>query len=166
MVEFTDLECPFCRQFHVTAFQEIKKNYIDTGKVRFVTHDFPLGFHPNAKSAAVAARCGAEQDKFWELRDALSKNADKLSPQAVLGHAAGLGLEMKKFQACVDSKKFEGELQKDQDAATAAGVSGTPMFLIGKTNSSDEAWKITGAMPYAVFDARIKQLLEEPAAAR
>lgn len=160
MVEFTDLECPFCRQFHETAFQDIKKTYIDTGKLRFVTHDFPLGFHPNAKSAAVAARCGAEQGKFWELRGALSKNADKLSPQAVLGHAAGLGLDMVKFQACVDSNKFEAAIQKDIAAAAAAGVAGTPMFIIGKTNSTEEGWRISGAMPFAVFEERIKQLLE------
>lgn len=160
MVEFTDLECPFCRQFHLTAFQDIKKNYIDTGKVRFVTYDFPLGFHPNAKSSAVAARCGGEQGKFWELRDALSRNSDKLSPQSVLGHAAGLGLDMKKFQACVDSNKFEADLQKDIETAMAARVDGTPMFIIGRTNSTEDGWRISGAMPFAVFESRIKQLLE------
>ena len=161
MVEFTDLECSFCRQFHATAFPEIKKNYIDTGKLRFVTLDFPLGFHPNAKHAAVAARCGGEQGRFWELREVLTTNADKLSPSAIVGHAAGLGLDMEAFQSCLDSGRFEAALQKDLAAAAAAGVSGTPTFVIGRTGSAEPGWKITGAMPYAAFRERIERLLGE-----
>src|SRR6202008_5013870 len=68
LVEFTGLECPFCRSFHVGTFDKIKQTYIDTGKVRFVTFDFPLDIHANARPAAVAVRCAGEQGKFWEMR--------------------------------------------------------------------------------------------------
>ena len=59
LVEYTDLQCPFCQQFHNTAFAQIKANYIDTGKVRYVNRDFPLDFHENARRAATAGRCAA-----------------------------------------------------------------------------------------------------------
>ena len=68
MVEFTDLQCPFCRQFMLTSFDEIKKNWIDTGKLRYISRDFPLDFHAQAMPAARAARCAGEQGKFWEMR--------------------------------------------------------------------------------------------------
>src|SRR5277367_6195365 len=71
VVEFADYQCPFCRKFHSETFAEIKKNYIDTGKVRYVSRDLPLDFHPNAAPAAQAARCAGEQHKFWEMHDAI-----------------------------------------------------------------------------------------------
>ena len=64
IVEYTDYQCPFCQRFHVTVFAELKKAYIDTGKVRFFSKDMPLDFHPNAMRAAMAARCAGEQGKF------------------------------------------------------------------------------------------------------
>ncbi len=78
IVEFTDYQCPFCQRFHVTTFPDLKKNYIDTGKVRFYSRDLPLDFHANAMQAAEAARCAIEQGKFWELRDVMGANPDKL----------------------------------------------------------------------------------------
>ena len=62
MVEFTDLQCPFCRQYVLTSFDEIKKNWIDTGKLRYISRDFPLDFHAQAMPAARAARCAGEQE--------------------------------------------------------------------------------------------------------
>jgi len=161
MVEYTDLECPFCHQFHTTTFADIKKAYIDTGKVRFVSRDFPLGFHAHAKSAAIASRCAGEQGKYWEFRSVLASNADKLFPAAVLGYAGASGLDVKAFQACLAADKFAAALQKDLDEATAVGVSGTPTFVIGKTApGAMEGWKIVGALPFAAFEQKIRALLE------
>src|SRR5262249_24712376 len=67
LVEFTDYQCPFCKQFHDTTFQQLKTNYIDTGRLRFVHRDLPLDFHEHALKAAQAARCAGEQDKFWPM---------------------------------------------------------------------------------------------------
>lgn len=69
MIEFTDLECPFCRSFFTTTFPQIKRDYIDTGKVKFYFRHFPLDFHPLAKPFANAVECANEQGKFWELHD-------------------------------------------------------------------------------------------------
>src|SRR5262245_41431233 len=63
IVEFTDYQCPFCQRFHVTTFADLKKNYIDTGKVRFYSRDMPLDFHPNAMRAAQASRCAGDQNQ-------------------------------------------------------------------------------------------------------
>ena len=166
IVEYTDLECPFCHQFHTTTFAEIKKAYIDTGKVRFVSRDFPLGFHAHAKSAAIASRCAGEQGKYWEFRSVLASNADKLFPAAVLGYAGASGLNVKAFQSCLAADKFAAAMQKDLDEATAVGVSGTPTFVIGKTAPGTmDGSKIVGALPFAAFEQKIRALLEPAAPA-
>jgi protein-disulfide isomerase len=76
LVEFGDYQCPFCKRFHTDAYAELKKTYIDTGKVRFVSRDLPLDFHPFALKAAEAVRCAGDQDKYWELRNALYSDAN------------------------------------------------------------------------------------------
>jgi protein-disulfide isomerase len=160
MIEYTDLQCPFCQQFHNTAFDEIKKNYIDTGKVLYVSRDFPLDFHPWARPAAIAARCAGDQGKFWELRNTLQTNADKLSKEMIAQHAKDLNLDMKKFQACADSDFYTADINKQVAEGTAAGVSGTPSFIIGKVeNGQLDGVRLVGAMPYASFDAKIQELL-------
>ena len=93
MVEFTDLQCPFCRQFAITSFDEIKKNWIDTGKLRYISRDFPLDFHAQAMPAARAARCAGEQGKFWEMRLALVRNANLLTADYIKKTAADLKLD-------------------------------------------------------------------------
>jgi len=83
IVEFADYQCPFCRQFHSAAYERLKKNYIDTGKVRFISRDLPLEIHSNASAAAQASRCAGDQEKFWPMRDMLISHADKLDPEAI-----------------------------------------------------------------------------------
>ena len=160
MIEYTDLQCPFCQQFHNTAYEQIKKNYIDTGKVRFLSRDFPLDFHPWARPAAIAARCAGDQGKFWELRNALIANADKLSKEMISQHASDLKLDMKKFQSCADSDFYAADINKQVAEGTAAGVTGTPSFVIGKLeNGQLDGVRLVGSMPYASFDAKFKELL-------
>ncbi len=166
IIEYTDLECPFCHQFHMNAFADIKKSYIDTGKVRFISRDFPLGFHPHAKSAAVASRCAGEQGKFWELRNLLAANADKLAPEAVTSYAREVKLDLEAFQDCLAGDRFASALQKDWDDAIAAGVSGTPTFVIARTapGATLQGTRVVGAQPFEAFEQRIRALLEPPAA--
>ncbi|HXU53439.1 MAG TPA: DsbA family protein [Casimicrobiaceae bacterium] len=164
MIEYTDLQCPFCQQFHNTAYEQIKKNYIDTGKVLFLSRDFPLDFHPWARPAAIAARCAGDQGKFWELRNVLIANADKLSKEMISQHASDLKLDMKKFQSCADSDFYTADINKQVAEGTAAGVNGTPSFVIGKMeNGQLDGVRLVGAMPYATFEAKINELLAAPA---
>jgi protein-disulfide isomerase len=161
VVEFTDYQCPFCRRFEADSFAQLKKEYIDTGKVRFVSRDLPLEFHPNAPAAAVAARCAGEQHKFWEMRDAMMLDtATDLGPDSILKYGQKTNLDMAAFSACLKDKKYASAIQKDTADAGILGISGTPSFIIGKTAKDEIAGvRIVGAVPYTVFDSTIKDLL-------
>ena len=106
LLEFTDYQCPYCRQFHTNVFGELKKNYIDTGKVRFYSRDLPLdSIHPNASRAAQAARCASDQGQFWKLRDLMGANPDKLDLENLVTEAGTLKMDTKTFRTCVESQK-------------------------------------------------------------
>jgi protein-disulfide isomerase len=159
LVEFTDYQCPFCQRFHVTTFPELKKLYIDTGKVRFFSRDMPLDFHPNALRAAQAARCANDQGQFWTLRDRMGANPDKLDMPNLLTFAGDLKLDVNVFKSCIESEKYKNAVQSDVMEAMKIGASGTPTFVIGKsTQSGVEGELIVGALPFGVFDQKIKDL--------
>ena len=160
MVEFTDLQCPFCRQFALTSFDEIKKNWIDTGKLRYISRDFPLDFHAQAMPAARAARCAGEQGKFWEMRMGLMRNANQLTAPYITKTAADLGLDAKAFAACAATTKFDAEIQAEMQEGARLGVGGTPTFVLGRTTpTAVEGPMLVGALPYVQFDAKLKELL-------
>jgi protein-disulfide isomerase len=161
MIEFTDLQCPFCNRFATTTFDQLKKEYIDTGKVRFISRDFPLDFHPQAMPAARASRCAGDQGKFWELRIALVKNASQLSPAFITQQAASLKLDMKQFDTCTKGTEYDSAISKDMTEGAGFSVNGTPTFFVGKTTAQGfEGFRIVGAQPFAVFQQRIEGLLK------
>jgi protein-disulfide isomerase len=160
MVEYTDFQCPFCQQFHNTAFAQIKANYIDTGKVRFVSRDFPLDFHENARRAATAGRCAAEQGKYWEMRHAMIVNAEALKPDNLATYAGTVKMDVAKFKSCLESDKFKAQIDQDITEGGVAGVQGTPTFVLGTLeNDKLQGVRMVGAMPYAQFDAKIQEML-------
>lgn len=162
MVEYTDLQCPFCQQFHNTAFAQIKANYIDTGKIRFVSRDFPLDFHENARRAATAGRCAAEQGKFWEMRHAMIVNATALQADNLATYAGNVKMDVAKFKTCLTADKFKAQIDQDIAEGGVAGVQGTPSFVIGRLeNDKLQGVRLVGAMPYAQFDAKIQEMLGE-----
>jgi protein-disulfide isomerase len=164
LVEFADYQCPFCRQFQSTVYERMKKDYIDTGKLRFVSRDLPLDMHSNASAAAHASRCAGEQNRFWEMHDTLISHADKLDPLAIAGYAQEVGLNMEQFSACVASNKYLPSIRADIAEANAAGILGTPTFVLGKTSDNGiEGIKLIGAQPYEVFEKALTgQLAKAP----
>jgi protein-disulfide isomerase len=166
IVEYTDFQCPFCQQFHNQAFAQIKANYIDTGKVRFISRDFPLDFHENARRAATAGRCAAEQGKYWEMRHVMIVNADQLKPEQLANYAGQVKMDVPKFKACLDNPdKFKAQIDKEIAEGGVAGVTGTPTFVIGRIeNDKIEGVRFVGAQPYANFDAKIQEMLTQPVA--
>jgi protein-disulfide isomerase len=160
MIEFTDLQCPFCRQFMLTSFDAIKRDWIDTGKLRYISRDFPLDFHAQAMPAARAARCAGEQGKFWEMRVTLMRNANLLTTEYITKTAADLKLDAKPFASCTASAKYDADIQSEIQEGTKLGVGGTPTFVMGKTTPNVvEGPVLMGALPYAQFDAKLKELL-------
>jgi protein-disulfide isomerase len=159
MVEFTDYQCPFCQRFHVTSFGELKKTYIDSGKLRFYSRDLPLDFHPNAMRAAQAARCAIEQGKYWQIRDVMGANPDKLDLDHLIGFAADLKMDTDAFRACVTSEKYKNAVQNDVMEAMKLGANGTPTFVVGKsTPEGVDGEVMVGAMPFQMFDEKLKWL--------
>jgi protein-disulfide isomerase len=162
IVEFTDLECPFCSQFTVTAFPELKRRFVDTGMVRFVTKDFPLSFHRTARDAAIACRCAGEQGKFWEFRHEIAKHARNLSKQAINGVATSLGLDLANLARCLSNPKYGIEVDRDYAEGARAGVSGTPTFIVGKSGPDGFVGKrFVGVQDVQALDAQIRALLDE-----
>jgi protein-disulfide isomerase len=162
LVEYTDFQCPFCQQFHNTAFAQIKANYIDTGKVRFISRDFPLDFHENARRAATAGRCAAEQGKYWEMRHVMIVNADQLAADKLMSYAGNVKLDVPKFKSCLDSDKFKAQIDQEIAEGGVAGVQGTPSFVLGYLeNDKLQGVRLVGAQPYAQFDAKIQEMLDQ-----
>jgi protein-disulfide isomerase len=159
IVEFTDYQCPFCQRFHTTAFPDLKKNYIDTGKVRFYSRDLPLDFHSNAMRAAQAARCASDQGQFWQLHDVMGANPNQLDMDNLVVDAANLKMDVNAFRACVESEKYKNAVQTDVLEAMKIGASGTPTFVIGKsTPDGVDGELVVGAQPYPMFDQKLKEL--------
>ena len=159
IVEFTDYQCPFCQRFHTTSFVELKKNYIDTGKVRFYSRDMPLDFHPNAMRAAEAARCASDQGQFWRLRDVMGANPNKLDMDSLVADVTNLKMDVKAFRACVESEKYKSAVQTDVMEAMKIGANGTPTFVVGKsTPNGVDGELMVGAQPYPMFDQKLQEL--------
>lgn len=155
IVEFSDYQCPYCGRFFNETLPSIQKNYIDTGKVKFVYKDFPLGFHENAQKAAEAARCVREQKGdigYFKMHDKLYGNQENLSVENFKKWARSLGANGEKFDSCLDSGKFASAVKADLDYGQSIGVSGTPAFFIN-------GQMLSGAQPYSVFEQVIKAAL-------
>jgi len=144
IVSFEDYQCPFCKRSFDQTFPLLKKEYIDTGKVKYVYRDFPLSFHPQAQAAAEAGECADDQGKFWEYHDALFQNQQSLSSALYSQLAGQLGLDVEEFDQCLQSGKFTQEVQNDFAYGSSVGVSGTPTFFINGI-------KLVGAQPYQAF---------------
>jgi protein-disulfide isomerase len=116
--------------------------------------------------AARAARCAGEQGNYWEMRHAILANNSALQQNSFNANARELGLDVHGFQECLaDSHRFESELKKDRDAATAVGIAGTPSFVIGRTQASRgvlEGIRLVGAIPFGALDGTLKALLTKP----
>ncbi len=160
LVEFTDYQCPFCRKFYSNAYKKLKKQYVDTGKLRFVLRDLPLGFHQHAKPAAISAHCAGEQDKFWEMHDALFDGGGKLNKDDILGYAKKIGLENVSFKSCLTSGRYNEGIKQDVTDARNASITGTPGFVVGRTTDNFvNGTLISGTRPFSTFKKEIDKLL-------
>lgn len=162
VIEFSDLQCPFCKRYFDDTIPQLKKEYIDTGKIKFVFRHYPLTqIHPNAMKAHSGAECANEQGKFWEYHDLLFKNQEAWSnldnTSAVSKfkeYALTLGLSGAQFNSCLDSDKYKANIDNDLADGSKAGVNGTPATFV---NGSI----IVGAVPFTTIKEAIDRELSK-----
>ena len=148
IVEFSDFECPFCRQWQQQTYQPLLAAY--PGKIRLVYRDFPLtGIHPDAFPAAEAAQCANAQNAFWPYHDKLF-SSETLGDSVFKQYAQELNLDMTKFNDCLTNHTYKAYVQSNSDFATKTGVNSTPTFFIN-------GLAVIGAQPIDVF----KQVIDK-----
>jgi len=161
MEEFSDFQCPYCKRFSDQTQKLIVEQYVATGKVYFVYIPYgPSGrfLGPESPDASMAAFCAGDQGMFWEYHDIIfanhtGENVGDYTEKRLEAFAEMLGLNMDEFRACTRGNQHEQLLQAGIDQGLAAGVGGTPSFLInGKL--------IEGAQPYSVFQQEIEAALQ------
>ncbi len=162
LIEFSDFQCPFCSRHVRETFEKVKQAYVDTGKVRYVFRHFPIeSLHPQAWAGARAAECAGQQGKFWALHTSLFANQKQLGDADLQKYARAAGVEMGAFQKCVADPAVTAKITADLDEGARAGVSGTPMFFIGKVEDGKVRTmkRLNGAVPYAAFQQTLDGLL-------
>lgn len=165
MVEFSDLQCPYCSQHFNQVEPQIQRDWIDTGKVRVVFVHFPLAIHPQAPKAGEAAECAGVQGKFWEMHDLLFTKQQEWSGQNTAaelfkGYASELGLDSGAFGQCLDSGEMASRVQTGLELGQQARVRGTPTFYLIKADQQPTL--IPGALPYDQFNGALAQTLNGP----
>jgi protein-disulfide isomerase len=144
VVEYADFQCPYCKQFATGPELELRQEYVDIGKARFVFRHLAF-IGPESLWAANAAECANEQNRFWDYHDKLfqeqdGENEGTFSRDNLKRFAAELGLNTQQFNQCVDSDKYQAKVQQDIDEAQRLGVRSTPtLFVNGQLirNGSD-----------------------------
>jgi protein-disulfide isomerase len=164
IVEFSDFQCPFCARYANDTFPQIEREYIETGRVRYVFRDYPIeASHPQAFKAHEAVHCAAEQGKRGEMHKKIFANQRAMSVSDLTAHATGLGLDKARFEKCLAQGTHAAKVRSAMSAGEQAGVRGTPTFFVGLTELNSPNLKavrrIVGAQPYGAFKAAIDELL-------
>ncbi len=177
--EFSDFQCPYCKQFWQTTEPQIIAAYVKTGKVYYTDHSAGNFISDNANKAnggndtesqdsATAALCAADQNKYWQMHDALFTNvlgeADGISFTArrLQAIAQSIGLDMNAYNSCFDSHKYLSQVNQDLKDAEAAGMQGTPFFVISyipKGQTQPVTTTLDGAQPFSAFQQAFDKAL-------
>lgn len=167
IVEYSDYQCPYCQRFHAEVLPRLKRQYIDTGKLRFFFRDLPLAMHRESTPAAVAARCAGAQGKFWEMNEALFANQPQLGADLYQRLSRALALDDARFRECQRDPATRAAVQRDAEDAGRYGLQATPSFILGRVDGERvEIHRV--ARGYADTDAfarEIEALLAAPAPA-
>lgn len=163
LIEYSDLECPYCKSVHPTIKQVLDAY---NGQVMWVYRHYPLSFHANAQKEAEASECAGElggSDAFWKYADAIyertTSNGTGFALEKLAPLAGEIGLDEGKFQSCLDSGKYEKLVQDQANGGSLAGVTGTPGNILLDTKTG-KTRLIPGAMPLASFKSAIDEMLK------
>lgn len=156
--EMSDFQCPFCRRHALETFPILKREYIETGKIRYVFINFPITeIHPNALPAAELGLCAARQHKFWPLHDLLFRTQQSWAPltnpeAALLGLADSVGMNRQATLACLADTTVAAAVEAEAVASARTGANATPSFYI-------EGGLLVGAQPIEVFRPILDSIL-------
>ncbi|MBU6500592.1 MAG: DsbA family protein [Patescibacteria group bacterium] len=165
VVEYGDYQCPFCGKFFTDIEPQLKKDYIDTGKVKFVFRDFIVNDRTSQDHeshwSAEAVQCAKDQNEFWQFHDAIYsaetkdgiENNGNLNRAFFVQTATNLGMKLNQFEQCFDSGKYAAAVQKESNDVAASGVNATPTSFVN-------GQMIQGAVPYIQFAAAINSALK------
>ena len=177
--EFSDFQCPFCERFHNETESLLQQYYIDTGKVYFVYRSMGnfvsdniarsrgLPARTESQDAAAAAYCAGDQGKFWEMHahlfgNAIGEDVGSFTDKRLVAIAEKAGLNVGEFTACYDSGKFIDRTRQDFEDGSAAGITGTPGFVVTWTvNGETKTKNIEGAQPFSTFQVELEAILNE-----
>jgi protein-disulfide isomerase len=157
LIEFSDYECPFCIRHFTQTMGAIDEAFIRTGRIQYVFKDFPIAqLHPEAIRAHQAARCAAEQGKFWEMHTRMFSPAGTHTAAALEARATEAGLSLAPYRDCLASNRTVADVQASIEAAVQLGANGTPSFFVGipdpQTNRVRVVQALSGAQPFAEFE--------------
>ncbi|MBV9879005.1 MAG: thioredoxin domain-containing protein [Gemmatirosa sp.] len=159
MIVASDFQCPYCKIWHDQTYEALRKEYVETGKMRIAYLNFPLGQHAQAMPAAEAAMCASAQGHFWPYHTALfntqaqwEKPGDPAPTFDSL--ATATGLDLGRFRSCTQSHVMRALIAADQDRMQSRGVQSTPSFFVGNQ-------AIAGALPAADFRKAIDASLAQ-----
>lgn len=149
VLEVSDFQCPYCKQFHEQTYGSLRSAYVESGKVRLAYVNLPLRSHKNAWPAAEAAMCASVQGKFWAMHDSLFRSQERWSEIAKADtmfrrFAGSMRLDAASFEACVSTHATRPLIASDAERSSGAGINGTPAFIIGDS-------LISGAYPFTEF---------------
>lgn len=156
IVEFSDFKCGYCGRFYASTLNQLRKEYVDTGKVQFVYKHFAI-LGPESSAAAEASECAAEQDKFWDFHDAVFSDQTtqhtSLTADRLTAIADSLGIDTTTFTECIESGRYVNTIRQQAMSIQSLGVRGTPAFLV-------DGVLVSGAQPYDVFAQIIDERLQ------
>ena len=165
VIEFADFECPACGQYATLTEPDVRTRLVNTGRVRVRYIDYPLPMHKNTWDASLAAACANDQGKFWEMHDALFANQDRWNreatnrPRGPIGDLAkSVGLDMTKYNACMDADTHRAKIQSHVAEAEKRNITSTPTFVFNGT-------VVPSALPYDAFKKYVDEAANAPAPA-
>jgi protein-disulfide isomerase len=166
MIEFSDFQCPFCGRHVRETMPLVDREYIQTGKVRYVFRDFPIdSLHPQAAKGHEAVNCAGEQGRYWEMWERLFANPRQMSPPELVEHGRAVGVDPVRLKQCLDSGKYTAAVNASVQEAVNLGATGTPIIFLGLTEPGSNTVKavrvIRGAYPFERFKQVIDSLLTQ-----
>lgn len=161
IIEVSDFQCPYCRDFATNTYARVDSAYVRTGKARIIYINLPLSSHREAYGAAEAAMCAGAQGKFWPMHDRLFATQREWSGQADAAQrferlAQALQVDMAAYRDCTANDRTAPIIINDAMQAAEAGIRGTPAFIL---NSAGGQRALSGAIPFEQFAAEMDALL-------